>query len=200
MGKIRIRNFAGVAVAASVFTITAMSIDRYLAIRSPIAFRRVFNRKSTVFVIIALWVVALIIFAPLLRVVSIILEMFLQKHSFYVTFANKKKKKRRNQSFFSYSSSLNIIVSSSTNERKLRRSTNVCLLPFFFSSRHPFRIQVSWYLETYPFTGRISHRISPPICISTCAWKISNQWVSKRRFSAPCASCWFTLFPVRACD
>lgn len=61
----------GVAVAASVFTITAMSIDRYLAIRSPIAFRRVFNRKSTVFVIIALWVVALIIFAPLLRVTSL---------------------------------------------------------------------------------------------------------------------------------
>lgn len=61
----------GVAVAASVFTITAMSIDRYLAIRSPIAFRRVFNRKSTVFVIIALWVVALIIFSPLLRVTSL---------------------------------------------------------------------------------------------------------------------------------
>lgn len=62
-----------------------MSIDRYLAIRSPIAFRRVFNRKSTVFVIIALWVVALIIFSPLLRVVSI-LRKFLKriKYSFYV--------------------------------------------------------------------------------------------------------------------
>ncbi|XP_017766319.1 PREDICTED: orexin receptor type 1-like [Eufriesea mexicana] len=58
----------GVAVAASVFTITVMSIDRYLAIRSPIAFRRVFNRKSTVLVIVALWLVALIIFAPVLRV------------------------------------------------------------------------------------------------------------------------------------
>lgn len=57
----------GVAVAASVFTITAMSIDRYLAIRSPMAFRRVFNRKSTVFVIVALWLVALGIFAPVLR-------------------------------------------------------------------------------------------------------------------------------------
>lgn len=58
-------------MAASVFTITAMSIDRYLAIRSPIAFRRVFNRKSTVLVIVALWLVALIIFAPVLRVVGI---------------------------------------------------------------------------------------------------------------------------------
>ncbi|XP_078036416.1 RYamide receptor-like [Augochlora pura] len=61
----------GVAVAASVFTITAMSIDRYLAIRSPIAFRRVFNRKSTVLVIVALWLVALIIFAPLLKVMTL---------------------------------------------------------------------------------------------------------------------------------
>lgn len=61
----------GVAVAASVFTITAMSIDRYLAIRSPIAFRRVFNRKSTVLVIVALWLVALIIFAPVLRVMTL---------------------------------------------------------------------------------------------------------------------------------
>ncbi|XP_032691579.1 uncharacterized protein LOC116854101 [Odontomachus brunneus] len=57
----------GVAVAASVFTITAMSIDRYLAIRSPMAFRRVFNRKSTVLVIVALWLVALSIFAPVLK-------------------------------------------------------------------------------------------------------------------------------------
>lgn len=57
-------------MAASVFTITAMSIDRYLAIRSPMAFRRVFNRRSTVLVIIALWLVALGIFVPVLRGVS----------------------------------------------------------------------------------------------------------------------------------
>ncbi|XP_016838610.1 orexin receptor type 1 isoform X1 [Nasonia vitripennis] len=61
----------GVAVAASVFTITAMSIDRYLAIRSPIAFRRVFNRKSTIIVIAGLWIVALSIFAPVLRAVTL---------------------------------------------------------------------------------------------------------------------------------
>ncbi|KAK9309624.1 hypothetical protein QLX08_000837 [Tetragonisca angustula] len=61
----------GVAVAASVFTITAMSIDRYLAIRNPIAFRRVFNRRSTVLVIMALWLVALIIFAPVLRAMTL---------------------------------------------------------------------------------------------------------------------------------
>ncbi|XP_058790911.1 RYamide receptor-like [Phymastichus coffea] len=61
----------GVAVAASVFTITAMSIDRYLAIRSPIALRRLFNRKSTIIVIASLWVVALGIFSPVLKVVTL---------------------------------------------------------------------------------------------------------------------------------
>ncbi|XP_008553158.2 gastrin/cholecystokinin type B receptor-like [Microplitis demolitor] len=61
----------GVAVAASVFTITAMSIDRYLAIRSPIALHRVFNRKSTIMIIIALWFIALSIFAPLFKAVSL---------------------------------------------------------------------------------------------------------------------------------
>ncbi|XP_052121994.1 orexin/Hypocretin receptor type 1-like isoform X2 [Frankliniella occidentalis] len=60
--------FQGVSVSASVFTITAMSIDRYLAIRHPMAFRKVFNRKSTIFVIVALWVVSTLLFAPLLWV------------------------------------------------------------------------------------------------------------------------------------
>uniref|UniRef100_A0ABD2WUJ1 G-protein coupled receptors family 1 profile domain-containing protein n=1 Tax=Trichogramma kaykai TaxID=54128 RepID=A0ABD2WUJ1_9HYME len=59
----------GVAVAASVFTITAMSIDRYFAIRSPIVFRRVSNRKSIIIVIITLWIIAMTIFAPMLKMV-----------------------------------------------------------------------------------------------------------------------------------
>ncbi|XP_071448613.1 orexin receptor type 2-like [Hetaerina americana] len=58
----------GVSVGASVFTITAMSIDRYLAIRHPMAFRKVFNRKSTLMVIVVLWCVSLAIFVPLLWV------------------------------------------------------------------------------------------------------------------------------------
>ncbi|XP_012225818.1 RYamide receptor-like [Linepithema humile] len=61
----------GVAVAASVFTITAMSIDRYLAIRSPITFRRIFNRKSTLLVILVLWLVALAIFAPVFAAMTV---------------------------------------------------------------------------------------------------------------------------------
>ncbi|KAJ8672508.1 hypothetical protein QAD02_003767 [Eretmocerus hayati] len=56
----------GVAVAASVFTITAMSVDRFLAIRNPIDFRKIFNRKSTKIVIAALWIIALVIFSPIL--------------------------------------------------------------------------------------------------------------------------------------
>ncbi|XP_069678709.1 QRFP-like peptide receptor [Periplaneta americana] len=58
----------GVSVGASVFTITAMSIDRYLAIRHPMAFRKIFNRTTTLFVIVVLWIVALSIFAPLIWV------------------------------------------------------------------------------------------------------------------------------------
>ncbi|XP_012286313.1 orexin receptor type 1 [Orussus abietinus] len=61
----------GVSVAASVFTITAMSIDRYLAIRSPIALRRGCNRKCAILVIAGLWMVALGIFTPLLRAVTL---------------------------------------------------------------------------------------------------------------------------------
>ncbi|CAG5108616.1 Similar to Npffr2: Neuropeptide FF receptor 2 (Mus musculus) [Cotesia congregata] len=61
----------GVAVAASVFTITAMSVDRYLAVRSPMDLHRMFNRKTTIMTIITLWFIALTIFAPLLKAVSL---------------------------------------------------------------------------------------------------------------------------------
>ncbi|XP_015365680.1 PREDICTED: orexin receptor type 2-like [Diuraphis noxia] len=40
----------GVSVGASVFTIAAMSIDRYLAIEHSMSFRKVLNRKSTIYV------------------------------------------------------------------------------------------------------------------------------------------------------
>lgn len=58
----------GVSVGASVFTIMVMSIDRYMAIRHPMAFRKVFNKSTTLFVIVILWIVALSIFAPLIWV------------------------------------------------------------------------------------------------------------------------------------
>ncbi|XP_050545008.1 QRFP-like peptide receptor isoform X2 [Daktulosphaira vitifoliae] len=58
----------GVSVGASVFTIAAMSIDRYLAIEHSMSFRKVLNRKSTIYVILALWLVAMAIFGPVLWV------------------------------------------------------------------------------------------------------------------------------------
>ncbi|XP_050420376.1 gastrin/cholecystokinin type B receptor-like isoform X2 [Adelges cooleyi] len=58
----------GVSVGASVFTIAAMSIDRYLAIEHSMSFRKVLNRKSTIYVILALWLVSMIIFGPVLWV------------------------------------------------------------------------------------------------------------------------------------
>ncbi|XP_060835066.1 orexin/Hypocretin receptor type 1-like isoform X1 [Rhopalosiphum padi] len=58
----------GVSVGASVFTIAAMSIDRYLAIEHSMSFRKVLNRKSTIYVILALWLVSMTIFGPVLWV------------------------------------------------------------------------------------------------------------------------------------
>lgn len=58
----------GIAVASSVFTITAMAIDRYLAITEPLRFSRWFNKKTTIIVIIVLWITSMVIFAPLLFV------------------------------------------------------------------------------------------------------------------------------------
>ncbi|KAE9536001.1 hypothetical protein AGLY_007902 [Aphis glycines] len=57
-----------VSVGASVFTIAAMSIDRYLAIEHSMSFRKVLNRKSTIYVILALWLVSMTIFGPVLWV------------------------------------------------------------------------------------------------------------------------------------
>jgi len=61
--------FLGVAVAASVFTITAMSVDRYLAITQTIRIPKLPNRKWAVLVIGLLWIIAVTIFAPMLWIV-----------------------------------------------------------------------------------------------------------------------------------
>ncbi|XP_018329431.1 orexin receptor type 2-like isoform X2 [Agrilus planipennis] len=60
-----------VSVASSVFTITAMALDRYLAIIQPFGFYRWFNKKTTVVVIILMWLAPMILFAPLLVLVQI---------------------------------------------------------------------------------------------------------------------------------
>ncbi|EFA07466.2 orexin receptor type 2 isoform X2 [Tribolium castaneum] len=61
--------FQCVSVASSIFTITAMSIDRYLAITKPFGFfNRCFNKRNTVIVILVLWLLSFVLFLPILLV------------------------------------------------------------------------------------------------------------------------------------
>lgn len=57
-----------VAVASSIFTITAMAVDRYLAITQPFGLCRCFNKRSTVVTIGVLWALSLLFFSPMLVV------------------------------------------------------------------------------------------------------------------------------------
>ncbi|XP_050292935.1 neuropeptide FF receptor 2-like isoform X2 [Anthonomus grandis grandis] len=55
----------GVSVASSIFTITTMAVDRYLAIIRPFGLRyKCFNKTTTVVTIFALWGLSLILFSP----------------------------------------------------------------------------------------------------------------------------------------
>ncbi|KAJ8924374.1 hypothetical protein NQ315_007170, partial [Exocentrus adspersus] len=64
--------FQCVAVAASIFTITAMAIDRYLAITRPFGMvYRCFNKTTTVIVIIGLWLTSLSLFSPILWIYTL---------------------------------------------------------------------------------------------------------------------------------
>ncbi|XP_035223973.1 QRFP-like peptide receptor [Stegodyphus dumicola] len=58
----------GVAVAASVFTMTVMSLDRYMVICHPIAFRKHLYRRHVGWSIILVWLLALLLFVPVLIV------------------------------------------------------------------------------------------------------------------------------------
>lgn len=56
-------------MASSIFTITAMAIDRYLAISKPFGFfNRCFNKRNTVIVIFILWLLSFVLFLPVLLV------------------------------------------------------------------------------------------------------------------------------------
>ncbi|CAH0626874.1 unnamed protein product [Chrysodeixis includens] len=61
----------GVAVASSVFTITAMSVDRYLAITQSLRQPWMPSRRGACSLLAGLWLVALAIFAPLLAVATV---------------------------------------------------------------------------------------------------------------------------------
>lgn len=60
--------FLGVAVSASVFTMTVMSLDRYLVICHPIAFRKHLYRRHVAWSILVVWLLALLLFVPVLVV------------------------------------------------------------------------------------------------------------------------------------
>ncbi|KAH1007885.1 hypothetical protein HUJ04_005064 [Dendroctonus ponderosae] len=62
-----------ISVASSIFTITTMAIDRYLAIIRPFGLRyRCFNRTSTIIMIFALWTFSLILFLPNLWIAGLV--------------------------------------------------------------------------------------------------------------------------------
>lgn len=66
-----------VAVSSSIFTITAMALDRYLAIAKPLGFfNRCFNKKTTTIVIICLWSFSLILLFPMYIIVDLHNEQF----------------------------------------------------------------------------------------------------------------------------
>jgi hypothetical protein len=61
--------FPGVSVASSIFTITAMAVDRYLAITRPFGFfYRCFNKRTTTIIILLMWILSLALFMPVLLV------------------------------------------------------------------------------------------------------------------------------------
>ena len=66
--RILLHFFSGVTVAASVFTITLLSIDRFLAIKHPIIFRRLSTNKVAAKLIIIVWLIAICLMIPLLIV------------------------------------------------------------------------------------------------------------------------------------
>ncbi|KAJ8974577.1 hypothetical protein NQ317_001727, partial [Molorchus minor] len=67
----------GISVASSIFTITAMAIDRYLAITRPFGIvYRCFNKTTTVVVIISLWGTSLLLFSPILWIYSLKVDVY----------------------------------------------------------------------------------------------------------------------------
>ena len=69
-------NIMWVSIVASVFTLTTLSVERYLAVAHPTGYKRLFTKKRTVGIIIGLWLTSFAINALL---------------SYYVTFVRDGK-------------------------------------------------------------------------------------------------------------
>jgi neuropeptide FF receptor 2 len=53
-------------VVASIFTIATLSVDRFLAIRHPMIFRRVSTSRTAIKLIVVIWVLSMLVMMPLL--------------------------------------------------------------------------------------------------------------------------------------
>ncbi|XP_046330566.1 QRFP-like peptide receptor [Haliotis cracherodii] len=58
----------GIAVANSIFTLTAMSIDRYISIQHPVTAHRVTSPGQALIIILVIWIVSGIFMGPLLYI------------------------------------------------------------------------------------------------------------------------------------
>ncbi|KAK2704891.1 hypothetical protein QYM36_017067 [Artemia franciscana] len=74
----------GVSVSVSVFSILVMSIDRFWAISQPMRFRQVFNKAIARKVIFGIWLVASIIFIPILIVRKVVGPTIINKGGKFV--------------------------------------------------------------------------------------------------------------------
>ncbi|KAK9884001.1 hypothetical protein WA026_004936 [Henosepilachna vigintioctopunctata] len=64
-----------VLVSSSIFTITSMAVDRYLAISKPLgSFYRCFNKRSTIILIICLWSASITLYFPIYIIVDLHIE------------------------------------------------------------------------------------------------------------------------------
>ncbi|ESP05282.1 hypothetical protein LOTGIDRAFT_92705, partial [Lottia gigantea] len=72
----------GIAVSASTFTITGMSLDRCLAIRHPVTFRQLRTTKTVRILIFFVWIISLIIMVPILLVRKTVTDEILPGEKF----------------------------------------------------------------------------------------------------------------------
>ena len=70
----------GVAVTASIFTLTALSVDRYLAIKAPLSLRRISSKCQATRFLFGIWLLAALFVGPMLIVRSVYTVTFSHFH------------------------------------------------------------------------------------------------------------------------